>query len=280
MNWRIRMNLALFNELKQYQILTSSSCQLNHLWKTTKIQFHLTNSTPNTHNFNQIMMNHSRLNIKRCLSKDTASIITVNKKQTFSSKSSNVVLVCGQNICGQLGLSTAIIERRKPQYLKIVNKSNMDENIQYVCAGGMHSCALTENGLVYTWGCNDDNALGRITNDIDEEFIPALLELPEEIKTLCAGDSFTVSLAKSGRAYISGCFRNSQGILGLFEYKQNAQQPVIIPFNQPIKQIACGADFCLLLTENGSIFAFQRQMIFFSKMHTIHFIEPFFKILI
>jgi regulator of chromosome condensation len=193
------------------------------------------------------IITHHRSNIKRCLSKEATSA----KAQKVSAKSTNFVLVCGQNICGQLGLSTTIIERRKPQYLKIVNEFNIDENIQSIYAGAMHSCALTVNGCVYTWGCNDDGALGRITNDIDDEYIPGLFVLPEEIKTICAGDSFTVALAKSGRAFISGCFRSIEGILGLFEHKQIAQQPIIIPLNQPIKQIACGADFCLLLTENG-----------------------------
>lgn len=208
----------------------------------------------------QTINNPHNVNNKRCLVKETNSAITIEKKQKLSIESTNFVLVCGQNICGQLGLSPIIIERRKPQHLKIVNKLNIDENIQYISAGGMHSCALTTNGLVYTWGCNDDGALGRITDDIDDEYTPGLIVLPEEIKSLCAGDSFTIALAKSGRAYITGCFRNSEGILGLFEYKQIEQQSILIPLNQSIKQIACGADFCLLLTENGSICLFEIEM--------------------
>jgi alpha-tubulin suppressor-like RCC1 family protein len=240
MSWRIRMNIG-------------SSLGLT----STKIQFHLTSSIPNARNRKSKMptiITHHRSNIKRCLSKETTSAKTlVEKKQKLSAKSRSFILVCGQNICGQLGLSTTIIERRKPQHLKIVNEFHIDENIQSIYAGAMHSCALTVNGCVYTWGCNDDGALGRITNDIDDEYIPGLVVLPEEIKTICAGDSFTVALAKSGRAFISGCFRSSEGILGLFEHKQIAQQPIVIPLNHPIKQIACGADFCLLLTENGRI---------------------------
>jgi len=246
------MNIVSSVEQKQHQIRTLPS---NRLWNTSKIEFYLTTSIPIARTFKskmQTMITHHHL--KRCLSNETTSLITNEKKQKISAQSSSFILVCGQNICGQLGLSTTIIERRKPQHLKIINKLNIDENIQYICAGAMHSCALTVTGYVYTWGCNDDGALGRITNDIDDEYSPDLCILPEEIKTICAGDSFTVALAKSGRAYISGCFRSSEGILGLFEYKQIAQQAIVIPFNQSIKQIACGADFCLLLTENGSIF--------------------------
>lgn len=182
--------------------------------------------------------------LKRYSSKES---IIQKKKQKIVVESSCFILVCGQNICGQLGLSTNIIERHKPQYLKI----NNNENIQCISAGAMHSSALTTTGYVYTWGCNDDGALGRITNDIDDEYIPGLFILPEEIQTICAGDSFTIALGRFGRAYISGCFRNSEGVLGLFEPKQTEQHAVIIPFNQIIKQIACGADFCLLLAEDG-----------------------------
>ncbi|CAF2910630.1 unnamed protein product [Rotaria sp. Silwood2] len=242
----------------------SSNHQFNNSWNRSKIQLCLTNSSLTTQNITPKMQtmvtyhhhHHHHVNVKRCLSKETASIITIEKKQKISVESRNFVLVCGQNICGQLGLSITIIERRKPQYLKIFNKLNKDENIQYICAGGMHSCALTITGYVYTWGCNDDGALGRITDDINDEYIPDLLVLPEEIKNLCAGDTFTVALAKSGRAYISGCFRCSEGLLGLFEYKQITQQSIVIPLNQSIQQIACGADFCLLLTENGDLYSF------------------------
>ncbi|CAF1001467.1 unnamed protein product [Rotaria magnacalcarata] len=240
MSWRIRMNVV------------SSIRHLNHSWNKPRIQFNLIDSMSQ-----QRKMTYQCANMKRSLSKEITSSITVEKKKHKSStESPSFVLVCGQNICGQLGLSTNIIERRKPQYLKIVNNFNIDENIQSIYAGGMHSCALTITGHVYTWGCNDDGALGRITDDIDDEYMPGLFVLPEEIKSICAGDTFTVALAKSGRAYISGCFRSSEGILGLFEYKQIVQKPIMIQLNQTIKQIACGADFCLLLTENGDLYSF------------------------
>lgn len=204
------------------------------------------------------MIKHERL--KRYQSREIVSSITIEKKQKNFVESPSFILVCGQNICGQLGLSTTIIERHKPQHLKIVNQLDNQENIQYIFAGAMHSCALTTTGDVYTWGCNDDGALGRITIDIDDEYAPELFNLPEEIQTICAGDSFTVALAKSGRAYICGCFRSSEGVLGLFEYKQIAQQAMMIPLNQAVKQIACGADFCLLLTEDGNNLLYEKKV--------------------
>ena len=245
MSWRIRINILPITELKPYRLRTAlpgiRSCH------ASKIQFHLTNATPQTRNLQTMMIDRG---LKRCLSKES---ISIDKKTKISSESQHIILACGQNICGQLGFSTNIIERRKPQQVKINDQFKTEENILLICAGAMHSCALTVTGYVYTWGCNDDGALGRMTNDIDEEHLPGLWSLPEEIRTIAAGDSFTVALEKSGRVYITGCFRSSEGVLGLLKYKQIVQQAVLIPLNQSIKQIACGADFCLLLAENGSI---------------------------
>ena len=33
--------------------------------------------------------------------------------------------------------------------------------VSLIACGGMHAVVLTPNGLAYSWGCNDDGALGR-----------------------------------------------------------------------------------------------------------------------
>ncbi|CAF1414568.1 unnamed protein product [Adineta steineri] len=139
MSWRIHLDVTSF---------------LYHT-DTSKIQLNLTNFIPNLRNrefkINTIIPHH-RLNLKRSNLEETRSLLTTEKKQKISVELSSFVLVCGQNICGQLGLSSTIIERHKPQYLKITNHSDVIENIRYICAGAMHSCALTITGHVYTWG--------------------------------------------------------------------------------------------------------------------------------
>ena len=34
--------------------------------------------------------------------------------------------------------------------------------ISKICCGSQHNLALSNEGKVYSWGCNDDGALGRI----------------------------------------------------------------------------------------------------------------------
>ena len=41
-----------------------------------------------------------------------------------------------------------------------------------VRAGGMHTVALSDEGKVFTWGCNDEGALGREVAGMEEECVP------------------------------------------------------------------------------------------------------------
>lgn len=244
MSWKIRMHLSAS---KGFHLSFKSGSSSIVKEKPYGLLYNETASVGYFTRRPQIVLSQRCLNEKRARSKETASDKDTGKRSKPNIEPPRLVLVCGQNICGQLGLSSTVIERHKPQLLRIT-----DEKIQSICAGAMHSCALTSNGHVYTWGCNDDGALGRVTQEIDEEYRPDLFIVPESITTLCAGDSFTVALTQTGRAYISGCFRSSCGVLGLFEHRQVISEPIILPFDRPIKSIACGADFCLLLTENGT----------------------------
>lgn len=63
---------------------------------------------------------------------------------------------------------------------------------------------------VYAWGCNDEGALGRKSNDSDE-CQPGLVDGLEHVKIVqvSAGDSHTAALTSTGEVYIWGVFRVS-----------------------------------------------------------------------
>lgn len=63
---------------------------------------------------------------------------------------------------------------------------------------------------VYAWGCNDEGALGRKSNDSDE-FLPGLVDGLEHSKIVqvSAGDSHTAALTSTGEVYVWGVFRVS-----------------------------------------------------------------------
>lgn len=72
----------------------------------------------------------------------------------------------GSSECGQCDPYEAIIYCPKPvQSLRRVN-------ICSVSCGALHNVAITTEGKVYTWGSNDEGALGRE----GEESVPGLVE--------------------------------------------------------------------------------------------------------
>lgn len=103
---------------------------------------------------------------------------------------------------GQLGLGPDITERGKPA---LVSKL---ENVTDVCAGGMHTICLTESGSVYTFGCDDEGALGREATD-ENSFEPGEVILPGPVIQVSAGDSHSAALLEDGRVYAWGSFRVS-----------------------------------------------------------------------
>ena len=60
---------------------------------------------------------------------------------------------------------------------------------------------------MFTFGCNDEGALGRDTSEEGSEFSVGKVDLSEKIVQVSCGDSHTAALTEDGRAYIWGTFR-------------------------------------------------------------------------
>ena len=73
------------------------------------------------------------------------------------------VLSLGTGDTGQLGLGEDITERTKPALV-----TGVKGKVMAVAAGGMHTICVTTNGKVWSFGCNDEGALGRAIDE-DEE---------------------------------------------------------------------------------------------------------------
>lgn len=98
-----------------------------------------------------------------------------------------------------------------------------------VAIGGMHGLALTHEGKVYSWGVNDQYALGRETkvaprekntdssdSEEDDEPLNALESTPmlvegfpggTVITRIAAGDSVSIAVTDQGRVFAWGTFR-------------------------------------------------------------------------
>lgn len=60
---------------------------------------------------------------------------------------------------------------------------------------------------MYTFGCNDEGALGRDTTEEGSETLPVKVDLSEKVVLISAGDSHTAALTNDGRVFIWGTFR-------------------------------------------------------------------------
>jgi len=159
------------------------------------------------------------------------------------------VLVLGQGDVGQLGLGEDIIERKKPALV------SLPEKILQVVAGGMHTVCLSDTGHVYTFGCNDEGALGRDTTEEGSEMVPGKVTLEEKVVQVSAGDSHTAALTEDGTVYMWGSFRDNNGVIGLLEPMKTSTVPLKVPMTEPVVKIASGNDHLILVTLEGNLYS-------------------------
>uniref|UniRef100_A0A1L8E655 Putative alpha-tubulin suppressor n=1 Tax=Nyssomyia neivai TaxID=330878 RepID=A0A1L8E655_9DIPT len=157
------------------------------------------------------------------------------------------VLACGQNDVRQLGLGEDVTEKTRPALVGDL------KNIVDVRAGGMHTLCLTDAGAVWSFGCNDEGALGRDTSEEGSEMTPGQVDLPEKCLKISAGDSHSACLLENGQVYAWGSFRDSHGSMGL-TIEGNKRQPISILPDVAVADIASGADHLVILSAEGKIY--------------------------
>lgn len=112
------------------------------------------------------------------------------------------VFVCGEGSSGELGLGTAknVIDVKRPRLNQLLAADKV--GIVQVAVGGMHCVALSHDNQIYSWGVNDQGALGRDTqwdggykdmddnSDSDSEDDDSGLNPRESTPTAIPGESF------------------------------------------------------------------------------------------
>ncbi|CAK1595156.1 unnamed protein product, partial [Parnassius mnemosyne] len=201
--------------------------------------------------------------VKRTASKSSATASTAapkNKKKRgtiqldipAAPKKRGRIFSCGQGDVGQLGLGEDVVETTKFKHV-----SALGDKIVDVCAGGMHTVALDSDGKVWTFGCNDEGALGRNTNGEKDEGTPKTVTLPKKAVAISAGDSHTAALLDNGDVYAWGAFRDSHGSMGLVVRGREGKacrEPVRLDIGETAAGIASGGDHLVVLSTSGSVY--------------------------
>jgi len=180
---------------------------------------------------------------------DAAKKAKVFEAKPLLDHQSGKVLSCGTGDFGSLGLGEDIQEKLRPAIV------GTPEDAMAVCAGGMHTACIMKDGKVYTFGCNDEGALGRVaSDDTVSEFVPGEVELPGAAVQISAGDSHTAALLADGRVFAWGSFRDSNGNMGFLSKPTVVQdKPVQVLAQTLVSKIASGNNHLVMLTVDGDI---------------------------
>uniref|UniRef100_A0A8D0GZU0 Regulator of chromosome condensation 1 n=1 Tax=Sphenodon punctatus TaxID=8508 RepID=A0A8D0GZU0_SPHPU len=167
---------------------------------------------------------------------------------TSHQREPGLVLALGQGEVGQLGLGPDVMERKRPALVQLPEKIIQAE------AGGVHTVCLSVTGKIYTFGCNDEGALGRDTSAEGSEANPGLVDLQENVVQVSAGDSHTAALTDDGHVFIWGTFRDNSGVIGLLAPMKGSTVPVQLQLDGPIIKIASGSDHLVMLSAEGDLY--------------------------
>ena len=109
------------------------------------------------------------------------------------------IAVVGSGDCGQLGFGPDLLEAEKPKRCPFFE----GKRIVSVACGGMHTAAVGVDGLVWTWGCNDDGALGRTGDEDVPQLVTGGALAAARVSAVSCGDSVSGGGRRGGRLAIT-----------------------------------------------------------------------------
>ncbi|KAF7684695.1 Regulator of chromosome condensation [Astathelohania contejeani] len=161
------------------------------------------------------------------------------------------VYVFGSNLISQLGLGDEPGKTAVP--LRIPFFDNI--KVKKVRCGLLHTLVLAEDGVLYSWGCNDEYALGR---DGDED-VPGPVtwtgQQEDPVVDMACGGSVSVALTREGKVWAWGSFRDASGVLGFTRHTRLQKRPVQLKIPKQVA-IAAGYNHVLLLGARGDLMGF------------------------
>jgi alpha-tubulin suppressor-like RCC1 family protein len=180
---------------------------------------------------------------------------------------SGILTVWGKTRDGSIGsFPGSAINNTIPTLFPYLDK--LDSKVKDYSISKEHGGLVTESGSIYTWGQNLYHKLGHLPEP--QQTLPkrrtspkttyenikfGKVEFEEKIKSVKCGFNHTLSLSEEGEVYSWGL--GKEGALGHSSF-ENIKLPQKIEFfkekNMKVKQIECGSDFSIALTENGEVY--------------------------
>jgi len=166
------------------------------------------------------------------------------------------VFVFGMGDCDQLGMGEKVTERKKPSPLKVLSGSKITQ----VCVGAMHNLAITSEGAVFSWGNNDDGALGR--PGVENALLPVTSLWGHRIIAGACGDCHSAAVDDRGGVWLWGSYKDSNGYIGFPDFASpggsvpgdKCKTATQVPGISGAVALAAGDHHTAVLTRNGDLF--------------------------
>uniref|UniRef100_A0A6B2L9K2 RCC1-like domain-containing protein n=1 Tax=Arcella intermedia TaxID=1963864 RepID=A0A6B2L9K2_9EUKA len=164
--------------------------------------------------------------------------------------SKHQIYIWGYNDYGQLGRPINGETNWIPtQITSFLGKNRIID----IGCGNYFSMALTNDGLLYSWGINGNGELGIGYTGSTTQLGPQRIVGMSKVRKFCCGGYHSLALTEEGELY--GWGYNVYGQLGI--ERQNAiPRPTKInhPFPSKIEQISCGCFHSMVLLSDGSLY--------------------------
>ena len=163
------------------------------------------------------------------------------------------VYVFGSGDCGQLGMGEDLDMQLTP--LKHPKLAKL--GITKISAGGMHTLALSEGGHIYSWGCNDEKALGHAAEEFDVGCVDTKIQEKTLFMDIASGDSISAGISRQGTLFAWGTFRDSKGVMGYDAKTEIREIPSVVePLSHlTFKRIFSGSNHLLAITTDNVAYA-------------------------
>jgi alpha-tubulin suppressor-like RCC1 family protein len=129
--------------------------------------------------------------------------------------------------------------------------------IKAIAAGGYHSLALDENGLVYAWGQNSSGQLGTGSTGAPQG-TPVQVPGLSTISAIAAGENHSLAMGANGEIWAWGTNSNGQlglGVLSGGTYPTYYPTPAQVSIQDGAAAIAAGSLHSLAVSKSGAVWA-------------------------
>ncbi len=187
----------------------------------------------------------------------SADDISAGYAHSLALKSDGTVWSWGWNHYGQLGTGGAIPGSDSNVPAKITGLTGMTA----VAAGGYHSLALTSGGAVKAWGHNNYGQLGNgVTLPGSDSSSPVTVSSLTNVKAIAAGGYHSLALKNDGTVWAWGFGLDGELGDGLHTTSSTRVQVSFPNGTPPIKAIAAGLYHSLAIDNNGTVWAWGRNV--------------------